>query len=63
MIDSYEPAVVVIAEQGIESLRERVRRVCESWDRHEAELLRLHPELDTEPRRGPVATPWQIQKQ
>lgn len=62
MIDSYE-SVVIIAEHGIESLRERVRRVAESWDRHEAELRRLHPELVEDDRRGPVVTPWQIAKQ
>lgn len=63
MTESYESAaIIVIAEQGAPSLRERMDRIVAQIEEQEGRLRRLHPEADTEPRRGPVATPWQTKR-
>lgn len=60
MIESYEPIADV---RRIEDIEDRVRRLVEEWDRHGAEIHRLHPEIEAAERRGPVVTPWQIARQ
>ncbi len=62
MIESYEPSAEV-RMVDLDDLAARIRQVGEEWERHEAELHRLHPEIEAAERRGPVATPWQITRQ
>lgn len=62
MIESYEPTAEVRLV-SLDEIEHRLRRLGEEWDRHGEELCRLHPEIETAERRGPVATPWTIQRQ
>lgn len=61
MIESYEPAEARVVD--LDEIETRLRRLVEEWDRHGAELHRLHPEIEEAERCGPVATPWQISRQ
>lgn len=48
MIESYESAEV--RSMDLDEIEARVRRLGEEWDRHGAELHRLHPEVCLPPR-------------
>lgn len=62
MIESYEP-IAEVRSVSLDDVETRLRQVADEWDRHEAELHRLHPEIEAMERRGTVATPWTIKRQ